>query len=760
MGSQILGARRWIRQGLLTAVILAYLLLGAIYSISLPIFEAPDEALHYSYTRYLATEHRLPPWGAKSPAEHESSQPPLYYATAALTIAWMGQGPAASLQPNPYYDNYQPTGTVNDNKNVFIHSRAEAYPWRGEVLAVHLTRLVNLLFGSITVGATYLLAREIFRESSTMAVGAAALVAFNPQFLFISAAVNNDAAAAAFSTLTLWLIARGLKHGYTLRRAAVLGVTVGLAALSKVSTLGLLALAVPPIALALWQRRRWSEICRSGAVTLTLAAVIAGWWYVRSAVLHGAPFGLNLHFETWWAYEEPLSIRQLWTQLSGVEQSFWAAFGMGNIRLANVFYVILRIVARLGIVGLLVWAARSWKAGRRPGPRAWSLGLLALWVAVVVTALLRWMRVIEAPLGRLLFPAIGAIAVLLAWGLARLVPRRFAAWPGLTLAGFLFAAASLSPLAAISPAYARPPLLSEDQIAARTRPADLRFSQGIRLVGYELEDTSAHPGEEIAVTLCWKARAPLTEDYAYFIHLLGPREQIVGGRDTYPGLGRFPTSQWVPGDAFCDAIHVPIEEWTPVPAVYHVEVGWYEPVTGRRLTARSSAGAPLGMAVIDRVGITPERRPVIEIPHRVNADLNGEITLLGYDVSEREAAPGQVISLTLYWKAQAPVSADYTVFVHLADPAGLLPYAQGDGQPRDGSYPTSFWSAGETVIDTHDIIIPGDTPPGEYSLLVGMYLLETGQRLPAFDAQGTQLPADAVPLGTVRVRSEGGQEEP
>ncbi|MCK4472175.1 MAG: hypothetical protein KAW49_10360, partial [Anaerolineae bacterium] len=80
------------------------------------------------------------------------------------------------------------------------------------------------------------------------------------------------------------------------------------------------------------------------------------------------------------------------------------------------------------------------------------------------------------------------------------------------------------------------------------------------------------------------------------------------------------------------------------------------------------------------------------------------------------------------------------------------PYAQDDSQPQHDTYPTSFWDVSEIVADHHIILVPSDLPLGEHPLLVGMYLLETGERLPAFDEQGARLSADAVPLGIVEVQ--------
>jgi hypothetical protein len=127
--------------------------------------------------------------------------------------------------------------------------------------------------------------------------------------------------------------------------------------------------------------------------------------------------------------------------------------------------------------------------------------------------------------------------------------------------------------------------------------------------------------------------------------------------------------------------------------------------------------------------------------------------LLGYDANGLEVIPGDALTVTLYWQARVPPPADYSVFLHVAASDGP-PHAQDDGQPRDGSYPTSFWDVGEVVTDTRTIHIPLDLPPGDYPLVAGMYLLETGERLHWLGPDGT-LRGDAVPLDTVIVQSEG-----
>jgi hypothetical protein len=768
----------------LGGLVLAYLLLATIYSVSVPILEAPDEMWHYAYVSYLVRERRLPPWDTDSPVGQESSQPPLYYATAALATARLDASGTESLPDrNPHW-GYASAGTVNDNKNLFFHPRegAEVFPWQDTALIVHVARLVNLVFGALTVAFTHLLAREVFREHPNLAVPATAVVAFNPQFLYVSSAINNDAAISAFSTGALWLLVRGLRCGYTPGGVAMLGGVVGLATLSKVSALALLPFTILVIGLRTWfisgqmekpiadasrkrRDRRSTRFIVQCSLFAALVLAVSGWWYVRNAVLYGDPFGLQTHLETWWAHEEPLSPAQIWRQLPSIELSFWAAFGWGNVHLPRVFYIAVRAVSRLALVGLLIWAVRGWRAGDRPGPRSWSMALLAMWFLVVFAALLRWMQMVEAALGRLLFPAIAAIAVLMTWGLKQLssyivdisrraasVKRPVANGTLAVLVGGLLVAAVASPFIAIRPAYARPAMLSEEKVASRTDPINIRFDDIVRLTGFSLRPRSANPGKEVSVTLCWRAIAPTVENYAYFIHFLGPNESIVGARDTHPGLGRFPTSQWAAGDSFCDIVRIPVAGGAPAPAIYDVEIGWYEEETGDRLPAYGADESTIEMVTVGKVKIMPDDQTAFKAPNRVRAKLSDRVTLLGYEIDGRDSAmtAGRTIDITLYWQAQAPMTEDYTVFVHLADPSSP-PYAQDDGQPRDGTYPTSYWDVGQVVVDAHTLRVPDDLTPGQYPLVAGMYLLETGERLPAFDAAGERLPADAVPLTEVEV---------
>ena len=397
----------------LAVLLFLFVVLSLAYSLVTPLFEAPDEVWHYAYLRYLAEEHALPSLADDaSGAYQEVAQPPLYYAVAALVS---GLAPDDDLDElmwhNPGF-GYQAGGTVNDNKNMLIHTARERFPWRGAVLAIHLARLVSLLFGTLTVLAAWGLGRETFPHRPALSLSVAAVVAFIPQFLFISGVASNDSAAAALSTAALWAIARAVNRGITARRSLAVGLLVGLAALTKTSTLLLVPLALVSLALA---ARHPPFAIRHSLFSIIPVSIVGGWWYLRNALLYGDPLGLHVHADTPWGRAVPASAATILKELPRLYRSFWGAFGWGHVWMP--VWVYWGLGAGL-LISLIGWG-RALATRRLPG-RSRVLLLALSWWLLIFAALLQWMRQVQAPHGRLLFPAIGAFAVLIVGGWASL----------------------------------------------------------------------------------------------------------------------------------------------------------------------------------------------------------------------------------------------------------------------------------------------------------------------------------------------------
>jgi hypothetical protein len=149
------------------------------------------------------------------------------------------------------------------------------------------------------------------------------------------------------------------------------------------------------------------------------------------------------------------------------------------------------------------------------------------------------------------------------------------------------------------------------------------------------------------------------------------------------------------------------------------------------------------------VSVQPVERSFVvpSPPHASRADFGGKIELLGYSLSAEAAAPGDRLTVTLFWRAQAEMEDNYTVFVHLVGPDGRLS-AQHDGQPVGGTYPTSLWLSEEVVTDVHEMTLRVDAPAGDHWVEVGMYVAETGARL-----VNSLTGSDSARLQTIRVEA-------
>ena len=148
-------------------------------------------------------------------------------------------------------------------------------------------------------------------------------------------------------------------------------------------------------------------------------------------------------------------------------------------------------------------------------------------------------------------------------------------------------------------------------------------------------------------------------------------------------------------------------------------------------------------------GFDDQRVRGVENP--LSIDLGGEFTLLGYDLDSDVIEAGQTLHLSLYWKAQRPVTTDYSAFTHLIDPSSMIIAQQDNLHP--GQCPTSHWRADEYNKDDHPIPVPAETPPGRYLLVAGLYQPQTLQRLPV-RPEREELPEDAVILQSITVSAK------
>lgn len=134
----------------------------------------------------------------------------------------------------------------------------------------------------------------------------------------------------------------------------------------------------------------------------------------------------------------------------------------------------------------------------------------------------------------------------------------------------------------------------------------------------------------------------------------------------------------------------------------------------------------------------------------LDANFDGQIQLVGYDLNPSRLTAGQTVEVALYWKPLKDLQRDYSVFVHIVDAAGNV-HAQWDSQPVFGFYTTGLWRRNTIVTDLYPIHIPADTPAGEYQLEAG-WVSGAQERLSVVNAR-SQSAGDSVIFGKLVVTS-------
>ncbi len=138
-----------------------------------------------------------------------------------------------------------------------------------------------------------------------------------------------------------------------------------------------------------------------------------------------------------------------------------------------------------------------------------------------------------------------------------------------------------------------------------------------------------------------------------------------------------------------------------------------------------------------------------EVQHPRQLNLGDEIAFLGYSLARSEVRAGDVLQLTLFWQALGQMEERYKVFTHVLDSRAHI-VGQRDAEPVGGARLTTTWREGEIIADNYGVLVLPATPPGEHQLEIGMYGLETGERLPVLENE--EVLDDRILLEPIQVR--------
>lgn len=694
---------------------LAFFCIGLIYIYSAPHFEGTDNIPHVGVIKWIAERGELPV--QSNSHEHlfgqEASQPPLYYLL--MSPIWR------VVDTSDFKDYFQrnPRAHIGvperlGKRNLVFYRQPYPPDLRGTSLALYIIRLVTLAMGAVTVGAVYQSARIVLPDSIGFAVLAASLTAFNPRFVFISASVSNDNPVNMLAALACWQALTLLRDGFQTRRSILIAILIALATLSKLSGLVL----APAVLLAgLWLLRRTRDwhgfFIFTGSIAVA-CLLITGWWFARNLTLYDEVFGTETMLDFFGRRHIPLS--QLFLEeFKGLRISYWGLFGAFSILTNWVHYLLMDALSLIGVIGLFVFLGKN----RRNAFMLTVVGFLAIYLAIGSAMLIWWTLQTSASTGRLLFPYITSISILLALGLRVLrVPTLLVVLP-------MFAFSIAAPLLYIIPQYDHPPQVERlPDTAAETY---IRWDD-ITLVGHELPAPARwSPGDEIPLTLYWQPLKATEAPHALFISLINADGEALATIDAFPGWGALPTTWWEADAIYQDDYILQIPTDAEGFSTVRLHIGWYPFPDGAVIRPQLESGEPMRAYTIP-----------------IGAFIDGETSeSLGADATKDGAIFGESIRLVawrfskghvleLEWRLTRKIAGDLRIFATVfqnrfqpGKPFDIVTQADGPPPVR-----LEFLETGESFLTRHEFLLPA-AYEGEHRIYVGWYDVGIGQRLSA-----------------------------
>lgn len=424
--------RRW-----LTVVFCLYFLLAVGYSLLMPIWEAPDEGAHFHLAWYLARKDQY----ATEEKNYEARQPRGYYYFGSVIIR-------ALDKINPDFSDYAYPREFKYN----IRVPERRFDWNAKnyrfLLGVYMLRWVNILFGALTLWLNWKAFQVIAPGSPWMRIAALALMALTPQYLHIMSSVNNDTLGTVAGALLFYLAIRVLKEPANWLALLTMILAIILPLITKLTVLPISAAVLFIIT---WKSffslrdKRWLII--SGLVILVCAGLLYVFFpeTIRTAEseITWRLFGLR---------KKGVDLEYLITITNQILQTYWGKVGWLAVGLPA---WVVNLLTALGIAGAAIHIYKLIKLNTK-------VPQFTLWAATFMIALFTILAVARnglttgATQGRLLFPAIGALSLLMVSGWQDVMPEKYQSKLPLFVIALMFLLNMALWLFGILPVYFQP----------------------------------------------------------------------------------------------------------------------------------------------------------------------------------------------------------------------------------------------------------------------------------------------------------------
>jgi 4-amino-4-deoxy-L-arabinose transferase-like glycosyltransferase len=437
----------------IACLLVLYIVKQLVFVVAFQPFTGHDEVAHYSYIEVLATEGRVPQlpelerWQdvARSRGDTGFDQIPtkLYPYCRYAIVGWHCEPHDRQWAQTPprmvtYLGELYPTGfqyTAN-HPPLYYLAMVPVY-WLAERWSLetqqYLLRLAAIPFGLLTVWLAFRTTRELFPRDGFLQVTVPAVVAFQPQISYEAAMVNNDIAAVAMFSWVVFLIVRGIRARFPISTCVWLGVALGVAVLTKSTSL----IGAPIIAVAIILSLGWRSVrewlLRGLAVLVPALAVVAPWYAFMFRTYGNLDALAQIQALQFWnrsagGFAELLFDREF---LIMRFRETWGEFGWRLMPLRTSLLWVIAVPILVSLAGLCwyVFRARWRSSGSVPSsvtaPQRYqtiSLIVLALTCVAGYLAVVQFGTQFQLTQARYFFPVVNAAVLLTMLGLRAIIP--------------------------------------------------------------------------------------------------------------------------------------------------------------------------------------------------------------------------------------------------------------------------------------------------------------------------------------------------
>ena len=272
------------RRGLVVAFVCLSLARGALYSIIVPPWQAPDEPRHLEQAILVSRR------GPFLTREDQSLELQTEILSSMRDFDFWGR--IGRDQPEPLPRSFsQDRFLVRSGTGLSHESPLNAlmpaliFRWLPEddlLSRLYTMRWWSVIFSAASVAVAFLVAFELFRDDRFLLLAIPSFVALLPMFTFIGASASNDALAVLVASLVIWQLLRMLNRPLSLTSAICICALTLLAVLAKRTAWFTAPLVLVAIPLHLWGRAslsaRWRYLAASSvAISALLAGALLTW---------------------------------------------------------------------------------------------------------------------------------------------------------------------------------------------------------------------------------------------------------------------------------------------------------------------------------------------------------------------------------------------------------------------------------------------------------------------------------------------------